>query len=445
LPFDNRNPACGRQCNWPAFVVIKNILNKNYKVMRILFIFFFLISTFTVSAQNKTQKAVFIILDGIPSDLIKKLNLPNLKAIAKQGGFTKSRVGGEKGGYSQTPTISAVGYNSVITGTWANKHNVWGNAIKAPNYNYHNIFRLLKEQTPQKKIAIFSSWQDNRTRLVGEGLPEAGGIRFDFHFDGLELDTINFPHDKKSSYMHLIDEKVADEAAQSIKTIAPDLSWVYLEYTDDMGHMYGDSPEFYKAIAYADEQVGRIWQAIQYRQQNYREEWLIIVTTDHGRDAKTGKGHGGQSDRERAGWVVTNAKSLNKQFKQGNSSIVDIMPAIARFINIKLPDSIAREIDGVPLTGKLSVTDLSVNYKNGKVSIWWKAVKKSGYAKIWISTTNNFKTGSTDKFHFLKQVPVKSQMADIDLTNLVSPFYKIVLEAPYNTLNYWIITDASNK
>ena len=76
--------------------------------------------------------------------------------------------------------------------------------------------------------------------------------------------------------MHRIDEKVTDEAVQAIHTNGPDLSWVYLEYTDDMGHDHGDSPEFYKAIDYADKQVGRIWDAIEHRQQNFNEDWLII-------------------------------------------------------------------------------------------------------------------------------------------------------------------------
>ena len=189
--------------------------------------------------------------------MIEKLDLPNLDAIKKAGGYSKAIVGGEKGGYSQTPTISAVGYNSILTGTWVNKHNVWGNEIKEPNYNYTNIFHLLKDQFPRKRIGIFSSWQDNRTKLVGEGMPEAGNIKFDFKVDGLELDTINYPHDDNSDYMHRIDEKVANEASQNILTFAPDLSWVYLEYTDDMGHKYGDSPEYNKAISYADEQVGQ--------------------------------------------------------------------------------------------------------------------------------------------------------------------------------------------
>src|SRR5665647_1773659 len=122
-------------------------------------ILFMLVASYA-EAQQKTKKAVFIIVDGVPADVIEKLPTPNLHSIAKQGGYTRAYVGGEKGAYSETPTISAVGYNSVLTGTWVNKHNVRDNAIDKPNYNYHTIFRYCKEQYPGKKTAIFSSWLD---------------------------------------------------------------------------------------------------------------------------------------------------------------------------------------------------------------------------------------------------------------------------------------------
>jgi hypothetical protein len=406
---------------------------------RLILFCFVLIICSSLFAQTKIKKTVYIILDGIPADVIEKAHPPYLNAIAKQGGYSHAMVGGEKGGYSETPTISAVGYNSILTGTWVNKHNVWDNDIQAPNYNYKNIFRLLKENYPEKKIDIFSSWQDNRTKLIGEGLPEAGNIKFDYSFDGLELDTINYPHDKEAKYMQRIDEKVSDEAAATIKNNAPDLSWVYLEYTDDMGHRYGDSPQFLKAIADADNFVGRIWQAVEYRQKNFNEDWLIIVTTDHGRDPKTGHGHGGQSDRERAGWIFTNAKNLNEHFKNGEASIVDIMPTIARFMKINIPEETAREIDGVPLIGDLSFTHPSIEYKNNEALIQWKANEKNGDVKIFVATTNNFKTGGKDEYRLIKQVPVKDEKVSIDLKDMPSSFYKFFLEGDNNNVNRWIV------
>jgi predicted AlkP superfamily pyrophosphatase or phosphodiesterase len=77
---------------------------------RLLFILCFFILDNPLFAQSKTKKAVFVIVDGVPFDVIEKLDLPNFRDIAKQGGFVRTLVGGERNGYSQTPTISAVGY-----------------------------------------------------------------------------------------------------------------------------------------------------------------------------------------------------------------------------------------------------------------------------------------------------------------------------------------------
>lgn len=223
-------------------------------------------------AKTKTRKVVFVIVDGVPADVVEKQPVPNLKAIAKVGGYTRSYVGGEKGGYSQTPTISAVGYNSMLTGTWVNKHNVVDNAIAAPNYHYPTFFRLFKEAYPAGKTAIFSSWLDNRTKLVGDGLPATGNLPVDIHYDGMELDEVRFPHDERHEFFQKIDQSVAERAAQSIREQAPDLSWVYLEYTDDVGHRYGDGPEMIEALSTIDRQVGLVWQALRYRERRFGED-----------------------------------------------------------------------------------------------------------------------------------------------------------------------------
>ena len=125
-----------------------------------------------ISMAAKTKKAVFIIVDGIPADMIERLNTPAIDEIASKGAYARAYTGGEIGSYSQTPTISAIGYTNLLTATWMNKHNVDGNSNLKPNYNYWTIFRIAKEQSKPYKTAIYSSWTDNRTVLLGEGKPE---------------------------------------------------------------------------------------------------------------------------------------------------------------------------------------------------------------------------------------------------------------------------------
>lgn len=390
-----------------------------------------------IKKDTATKKLVFIIVDGISADQLKKADTPNLDLIGNLGGYSEAYVGGGKGTYSETPTISAVGYNSLLTGTWANKHNVWGNEIKAPNYNYPTIFRLYKDQYPNGTIGVFSSWLDNRTKLVGDGKEETKGIQVDYHFDGLEHDSINFPHDVQRNFMKLIDYTVADHAARTILEKAPDVSWVYLEFSDDMGHGFGDSERFNAAIHFEDKLVGKIWEAVNERQALHNEEWLFIVTTDHGRGAEDGKHHGGQSDRERSTWIVTNSKQTNPYFDKHIPAVVDILPSMTDFLGIKAPTDIRREWDGVSLIKPVDAINLEAKREGKDLVVTWQNLSE-GEGKLYLSSTNNFASGGGDDYKLIDTVILGKGQLNIPIRKIPNGFSKLVLETKNTTLNTWL-------
>ncbi|OBX25242.1 nucleotide pyrophosphatase [Gelidibacter algens] len=372
--------------------------------------------------------------------MLKSNPSPRLDEIAKAGAYSDAYVGGLKDGYSETPTISAVGYNSLLTGVWANKHNVWGNSIKDPNYNYPTIFKLYKDANPNGKTAVFSTWLDNRTKLIGEGLPQTQNVKIDYAFDGFELDTVRFPHDQNREYIKNIDALVATEAAKYIETEAPDLSWVYLQYSDDIGHVYGDSPQLTAAIKYEDSLIGKIYDAVKLREKDHDEDWLFLVTTDHGRSAKDGKGHGGQSDRERSTWIVTNSTETNAYFKTETPAIVDLLPTMTSFLQLSVPKNIKNEWDGVSLLEPVAITQPKAILKDQLLTISWKNLTSKKIPVILsASTTNDFKTGSNDTYTQLGTAESGTEFFKITLKEGQPIPTKILFETTNTTLNTWVI------
>lgn len=405
--------------------------------MKRLFLFLVVLLTLSTS-YSKNRKVVYIVLDGIPADYIERVHPKTVFDIAEKGGYSRAYTGGEIGTYSQTSTISAIGYMNILTGTWMNKHNVKGNSNLSPNYNYWSLFRIAKNQNKDFKTAIFSSWTDNRTVLIGEGKPETDNIKIDYVFDGYDLDKENFPSKKDHYQIFEIDSVVCKKAADCIKSEAPDLSWVYLWYTDSGYHLYGDGTYMDKFVEKTDNLISDIWKSVQYRQEKFDEDWMIIVTTDHGRN-ESGHDHGGQSERERSVWISTNNDDLNAHFKSNSLSLVDILPSVCCFMGFDMPRDVLFEGDGIPFIGNADISSLTTHPYDDKVTLKWKCYHSGEEAKIYMSTTNEFKTGGKDVWREIGTVSSDDCEFVVNLNEYPqSKFYKFVVATKNNHITRWM-------
>ena len=387
--------------------------------------------------QAKVRKALYVIMDGVEPHFLEYVHPQTIFDIAKTGSYAHAYCGGEVGKPNQTVTISAVGYTNILTGTWMNKHHVLGNSNIETNYNYWNIFRIAKAQKRPLKTAVFTSWTDNVTYLVGVNRADNGNLKVDEIVDSLDLDNTLFPHQPLDRQIYDIDSTVCDRAASCIRDKAPDLSWVYLWYTDDAFHNkgFGDYSKTY--LLKEDEQLKKIWEAIKYREKVYDEEWMLIVTTDHGREQR-GYSHGGQSETERNIWISTNIKNVNEHFHSADLSQVDINPTLCRWLSMDVPQDVLWEQEGMPFIGKVDIDHLRSYQYDHHVVLTWKPLTHQGDADIYMATTNNFKNGKADKWIKMGSAPVKNGKFVIDLPDqLSSKFLKFVVETPNNHLSRW--------
>lgn len=218
----------------------------------------------------------------------------------------------------------------------------------------------------------------------------------------------------------------------------PDVSWVYLWYTDSGFHLYGDGSYMDEYVRKTDELLAGIWEAVQYRERHFDEEWMVIITTDHGR-TESGYGHGGQHARERSVWISTNYPELNEHFGSEGLSLVDILPSICRFMDFEVPQDVAFEQDGIPFVGRVDIMGLKTHPYDNSVTLSWKCFPGcKSEAVIYMARTNDYKQGSKDNWLKIGTVPASVGKYKVDLKDFpVSEFYKFVVETPNNRLNRW--------
>lgn len=220
------------------------------------------------------RRVLYLGIDGCRFDAIGVADTPNLDRLMAEGCYSNTTlILGER--YQKNDTISGPGWSSILTGVWADKHGVHDNSFQGKNYeDFPHIFARLKEVRPEAFTASVVDWIPIQTNIVS----------------GADIGTISPPINN--------DYVPADaEGAKMISKILtekdPTFVFYYIGQVDETGHKYGFHPtvkEYIEAIERADQHVGEVLAAMESRKTFEDEEWLVLVTSDHG---GKGLGHGG--------------------------------------------------------------------------------------------------------------------------------------------------------
>ena len=224
------------------------------------------------------NRLLVIGIDGCRPDAIAAAKTPNLDALIKAGAYSDTtKILGDR--YRKNDTVSGPGWSSFLTGVWADKHGVQDNQFEGRNYGlYPHFFKRIKQQFPDARTGSFVNWEP-----IDKYIVESADVRVVYPSKGAEGYAEN-------------DILLAKEASQFLINGEPHVAMVYFGAVDETGHKYGfhpSVPEYIHAIETVDEHVGTVVEAMKGRSEFASENWLVLVSTDHG---GKDKGHGGGHD-----------------------------------------------------------------------------------------------------------------------------------------------------
>ncbi|MEV6241433.1 alkaline phosphatase family protein [Lentzea sp. NPDC051838] len=242
-----------------------------------------LVTPAAVAAPAKTPKVLVIGLDGTRYDKLLAADTPNVHALLNRGYGARSALYGS--GMAQTS--SGPGWSTILTGVWPDKHKVKDNSFSGNALTSYPSW-LERANTANPALSTYAAvdWKPISDQIL------RGGQDRKYVLDG---DAAGYPGS---------DEKITVDAEQHLRTNAADASFVYLGQVDIAGHNNGaDSSQYTAAIRTVDAQIGRLVAAVESRSTYASEDWLIMVTTDHGHTGAGG--HGGDTPEERMTFVIS--------------------------------------------------------------------------------------------------------------------------------------------
>ncbi|MFV0474500.1 MAG: alkaline phosphatase family protein [Pikeienuella sp.] len=272
--------------------------------------------------MTTTRKAIFIGIDGIDFSEMSKLfgadgvyDTNEIAALNIVEGYT----GGVLGTATQQETSSAPGWGALLAGKWTDETGyVSWDATPLPD-GIDSVFERIKAADPDARMASLTTWAALNKQML---ITETGGV------GGVApiIDVVRNGTTNTAQQDLIEDAEMTAEAVNQVKSGA-DFTFVHFDSTDTAGHSYGFGEEYNNAMTNVSNQIGEVLAAVAAREAaNPDEDWLVIVSTDHGRkesaNASNGVGHGGQTPTEREIFIASNKELIDNGESAPQTSVL---------------------------------------------------------------------------------------------------------------------------
>lgn len=274
-------------------------------------------------AEQPRPKVLVIGIDGVRPDVLAQVPTPNLDALAADGLYSAEAQTG-------FPTVSGPGWSSLLIGVWPDKHGVTSNDFTSNAYAQHPDFLTRLEQV-DSTVNTFAvvDWRPLADTTDG-GPVISAAVDSLVLLDGYEVGWL------------AADFFLTDVASDLIANSDVDAAFVYFGAPDEISHETGAIGEEYRhALAASDNLVGKLVEAIRSRATYGDEDWLIIVSSDHGR--RDDGGHGGESPEEKTIPFLVSGPSVQSTLTEP-PRIVDV--AVTALAHMGLEPDPTWELDG---------------------------------------------------------------------------------------------------
>lgn len=295
---------------------------------------------------SQERKVLFIGIDGCRSDALIAANTPNLDELISNGTWSPDAL-------TIPPTWSGTGWSSMLTGVWPGKHGVVNNSFSSPNFgNYHHFYSFIESAAPSIQTESIVHWGPIHSEII----------------DQVDYQLINGS-----------DITVKDNAVHRLTNYDPDVLFLHFDDVDAAGHastFNPTNPQYLNSIETTDGLVGEVLDAVSSRPNYANENWLIMVSTDHGgNDA----GHGGNTLEEQQIFIIVSGD--------------DVPTSVLSSSNQEDSWSNAHQFNNTRYARALNPNNLNVGTSDFSVECWVKTNGWSGDPAIisnknWISGNN---------------------------------------------------------